>query len=69
MKRVAKVKWEGGNERCPHEHLKDTPVPGNVILYGTPYRKGKDGPLVQGKTFVPKKVRVVCEDCGAVGVL
>lgn len=67
MKSTAKVTWMGGDPKCPHDHLKDEAVPGNVIIYGTPYQKGKDGPLIKGKEFVPKKLRVVCEDCGSIG--
>jgi hypothetical protein len=65
LKRTSKVNWKGGDEKCKHDHLEDQAVPGNIVIYGTPYRLGKDGPLIEGKEYIPKRVRVICKDCGA----
>jgi hypothetical protein len=64
MKRSAKVVWEGGNSRCPHERLKTITEPTGVVLYGQPWKK--NGKVIEGKPFVLKRDSVKCQDCGAV---
>jgi hypothetical protein len=63
----ATLKWSGGIKKCPHGEIEPFSEPSGIILYSKPYKKSKDGPLVKGEDFIPKKDSVRCKTCGAIG--